>query len=168
MPLFVAHHEAGHAVAARALGIEILSASHAGNRHGLVQCADISADGEEGRYQTALLHLAGPAAQCVALGHDWRMAIRVSGGIDLPAAIAAVGDDDVASVFRPLAIRLIEERRVALDALAAGLQEMRTLTGEEVVAILDRADPTLASSILSVGALVEREKRAQRAGSGAT
>jgi hypothetical protein len=90
--------------------------------------------------------------------------VRVAGPkIDLLPSVVGV-DENYDEPFKAAlaeAVAVVQQHRPALDALARALLRRQTLTGEEAVAIADRADPTLQAA-QRLAAYREVRERAQR------
>lgn len=157
----LAFHEAGHAVAAHAIGAEVEAAWIRTDR-GRVTYSSLGCPGAsiEEDFRIALLLLAGPCAERMVTRRSWadvalgRFLHADDGGHDLVRVQKHVDWDEAWNIFRPMAQRLVSERRGAVRALAAHLLKGKPLSGRRVHAILDRADPTLYWSIRSVRDLV--------------
>lgn len=133
-PLFIAHHEAGHAVAALALGVRIVSASIAaeGRSCGRVITAPTPSELQAlGRGDdAAVIAFAGPTSSDCR--HSGREPANFFGGgsTDDLLHARALGIDHAGNQAR--AQQIVDEHGAAIDRIVGALLERGTLSGDEV------------------------------------
>lgn len=126
----IAHHEAGHAIVARALGLEILEVV-IDERHGGINRfpVDAAPDGWSSTDNAAVL-MAGTMAE-----RAWCPASTLEGNEDDESVLRTMLDGDEPPdviAARATVERILAERAGEVEALAEALIKHRTLTGDQV------------------------------------
>jgi ATP-dependent Zn protease len=146
-----AYHEAGHAVVAQSQGIDISKVTIGDRKDGYVDYTDDLEDRIDKRdfdtcYRFSLVQFAG----LIAAAREFPKVIDIDGNaIDMtyyfsklrPVLLEHTPEDEgvwdqrIPDECKPI----VDERWIAVEALAQKLLERTTMTGDEAVAIIDAA-----------------------------
>lgn len=133
--VFDVHHEAGHVIAAVALGTPVRRAT----LHGVTTM--VRSGCPRAQYNEAVIALAGPEGETRRHGYSASQCAELWG--------SSVWRDDLANALRHLdgaeiapalhqARRLVNENWNAIEVLAAALLDRKELNGDEINAVLGR------------------------------
>ena len=156
-----AAHESGHATIARAIGLDVRRASASSDDPGVITRWRVGippAEYASTVKKLLLVDLSGPLAECRATGRSELGAARTDRRNAISRALRLVLDEhgladaqltdalrseaaELVERLRPKAAALVEENWPAIERVAAALADGRTLTGDEVDALMAEEKP---------------------------